>query len=563
MRSQVRVALLFGLACFAVYLTSLRAGPSWDTIPSRLLPFSILREGNLDLDEFGWLRSLDPAPYFLRRGRGGRWVSAYPIATPLLGVPVVLPALWWLRAYDIPDHDVRFRVVTMVTERITAALIAAASAAVLFLALMRLCSLRSAFVMTLVYAFGTNTWATSSQAMWQHGLAELSLAGLSFFLLGADTRRNAFGASVFAALGVLARPTMLIFALLALFHVWRSRRRNLLSFLALPAAGATALLFYNIGLAGRVSGAYRIRWFEVPSRWRLLGLLLSPNRGLLIYTPLAALAVPGIWRARTERYGWLAYLAAGIGLYLLLYASYQGWSGGSVYGPRMLVDVLPAVVVCAASVVDKLLRTRSGRMLFIILATWGTAVQALGVYCDDNSWNSYPASPDSERLWDWNDLQIFRAARAGWHGTDLAPLLRQVFTDPRAVPLQPLSPSDLKGEISIEEELPLRVRRGKVASIRLHVTSRSGVMWPAFSDYGYLECKLAYRWWAGGAVLPEAGGIALPRNLGVGETAKIVGRVEIPDRGGRLELEVMLVQVLDVRKGTFGGIALRVPVNVE
>ena len=87
------VAVLLGLVCFAVYLTSLRAGPSWDTIPSRLLPFSILREGNLDLDEFGWLRSLDPAPYFLRRAPGGHWISSYPITTPLLGVPVALPAV--------------------------------------------------------------------------------------------------------------------------------------------------------------------------------------------------------------------------------------------------------------------------------------------------------------------------------------------------------------------------------------------------------------------------------------------------------------------------------------
>ena len=30
----------------------LRSIPSGDSVPARLLPFSILREGNLDLDEF-------------------------------------------------------------------------------------------------------------------------------------------------------------------------------------------------------------------------------------------------------------------------------------------------------------------------------------------------------------------------------------------------------------------------------------------------------------------------------------------------------------------------------
>jgi hypothetical protein len=131
------------------------------------------------------------------------------------------------------------------------------------------------------------------------------------------------------------------------------------------------------------------------------------------------------------------------------------------------------------------------------------------------------------------------------------------------VPLRQLAPADLKGEISIEDELPLRVRRNGVASIRLRVTNQSGVMWPGFSDYGYLECKLAYRWWAGGAMLAESGGISLPRSLGPGEAMDLRGRIQIPDRWGRLHLEIMLVQVLDIQKGTFGGTALRVPVSVE
>ena len=70
-RQRIPAACLVGLCSFVVYLTSLRAPTSWDTIPARLLPFSILREHNLDLDEFAWLRSLDPPPYFLRQTAQG------------------------------------------------------------------------------------------------------------------------------------------------------------------------------------------------------------------------------------------------------------------------------------------------------------------------------------------------------------------------------------------------------------------------------------------------------------------------------------------------------------
>ena len=205
---QLRTACVLGALCFAVYLTSLRCSPAWDTIPARLLPFSIVREGNLDLNEFTWLHRSGDLPYFLRQTAGGKLMSKYPIAAPLVASPIALPAVWWLNHHHVSDDDVRFRLVTVVVERIAASLITALSIGLLYLALCRITSPTTAIIITLAYGLGTNTWATSSQALWQHGLAELSLAGLSLFLLGEDTRSNAIAASVFAALGVLARPTM-------------------------------------------------------------------------------------------------------------------------------------------------------------------------------------------------------------------------------------------------------------------------------------------------------------------------------------------------------------------
>jgi len=560
---RIGVALVLALVCLGVYLTSLRAPASWDTIPSRLLPFSILREGNLDLDEFGWLFRLSPSPYFLRRTSAGHWISAYPIATPLVGTPIAIPALWWLDRQGISDDDVRFRLVTILTERVTAALIVAVSVAVLCLTLMRLTSVTRAVLLTLIYALGTNSWATSSQAMWQHGLAELSLGAISFFLLGPDTRRNAFGASAFAALGVMARPTMVIFALLALAYMWRSRRGNLASFLLVPVVGALALLAYNIGLVGGIAGAYASKPFSLPSIQRFAGLLVSPSRGLLIYTPFAALAAWGTaWRPN-ERQGWLLHLAVGIGTYLLLYSCYEGWYGGSVYGPRMLVDVMPAVILCAVPATEKLLASQLGKLTFAVLALWSVAVQVIGVYFDDNLWNSLPSVVDDRRVWNWRDPQILRAARSGWHGTDLGPVLWQAITDPRQVLLRVLDRNELAGAITTADELPRHFRRGRYASVHILLSNRSSVPWPAFSDYGYLDCEIAYRWWKNGTVLQESGWIPLPRNLGPGESEHVSGWVRTPEQTGRAELELLLIQVLNTTTGGSGGASLRIPVEVE
>src|SRR5262249_28856507 len=140
-----------------------------DSIPARLLPFSILREGNLDFDEFPWLFRTYAKPYFLTQARNGHWMSAYAIGTPLLVTPLSLPALWWLRAHHIEDDDVRFRVVTLLMERIGASTLAAASVGLVFLALCYMTSAPFALAITLIYAFGTNTWVVGSQSLLQHG----------------------------------------------------------------------------------------------------------------------------------------------------------------------------------------------------------------------------------------------------------------------------------------------------------------------------------------------------------------------------------------------------------
>lgn len=564
---QLRTASALAACCFLVYLTSLRCSPSWDTIPARLLPFSVLREGNLDLNEFRWLESSEGMPYFLQRTRDGKLVSKYPVAAPLLATPVALPALWWLRHHGVSDTDVRFRLATVVVERVAAALIVAASVGLLFLAL---CSVTTsttvAAAMTLAYGLGSNTWSTSSQALWQHGVAELSLAGLSLFLLRKDTRTTAVVASIFAALGVLARPTMAVFAVLATVFVWRERRQRLAAFLGLPVGGVVCLVLYNVRSVGSALGGYTGVTFVAPSLVRLLGLLISPNRGLFIFTPAAALAVPGLLGWRSHRAAWIPYLAAGTIAYLLLYSSYVGWWGGHTYGPRFLIDVFPALVLCAVPTVERLARRRSGRAALVACAAWGVGVQAVGAYCDVDAWNHVPVSIDkqSERAWDWNDPQIVRALQGGWRGTDLGPLLWQMVTDPRPALLQPLDGSALGGAITVDNALPLRFRAGRLERLSVRVTNGGTAMWPAFSDFGHLDCRVICQWKLGDANVGDSSqALHLPRNLGPGETVRVAGMIAPPSRPGTYDLDLVLVQTIGTDKGLYGGVHARVAVQVE
>ena len=405
------------------------------------------------------MHRLAPEPYFLIATPGGHLRSRYPIFVPLLVTPLYVPALWWLQHEQIADADVRSRLAAVVMERVSAAAIASASVALVFLALCRLTRPALAAGIAITYAIGTNTWSSGSQSLYQHGPAELALAGLSFCLLGDDTRRMAVVAGLFAAFGVLAPPTMAVFALVAVLFMWRKRPRNRVAFAALPVAGGVALIAYSLAFFGRGLGGYAniVRFFHWPDLTRLAGLLISPSRGLLIYTPAAVLSAPQMLRWRGVAHPWLPYAAAGVIGYLLLYTCFGGWWGGYAYGPRFLTDILPALAILAAPTVERLWQRTDGRALMLVLATWGIVVQAIGVYCDDRSSDALPVPVDRQkaRLWEWGDPQILRAVQVGWHGTELAGVLWQALSDPRPVMLREFTPDELVGSITVPSALPL------------------------------------------------------------------------------------------------------------
>jgi hypothetical protein len=80
---------------------------------------------------------------------------------------------------------------------------------------------------------------------------------------------------------------------------------------------------------------------------RALGLLLSPGRGVLLFFPLAWLAVPGLVRLVRERQA-AGSLFSGLMVFgLALYASYRVWWGGWNWGPRFLLPLLPLLSLAA------------------------------------------------------------------------------------------------------------------------------------------------------------------------------------------------------------------------
>lgn len=573
--STGRAAVVIFLGLLAVYCSNLRVLSSGDSLPTRVLPFSILREGNLDLNEFTWDRTWEGRlPYYLL-GTGKHLYSMSAIATPVIVTPLYIVPAWLLAHYDIPYDDVRARVLIVVMERLSAAILTALSALFVFLTLDRLVSRNWAIAVTLVYGLGTSAWSISSQALWPHALAALTLSVLSWVFLAPGGRPLSAAlaalAGLAAALAVANRPPMIVFAALAAFSIWRNNRARLVAFAVAPALGGAALLTYNLSVFNAVAGGYQqLNQFSSTVLEGVAGLLVSPNRGLLIYTPVMIFAFWGavrVWRERAPE--WMRLLVVGLGLHVLIYGAFTEWWAGYTFGPRYLCDVLPALALLLVYGLVPLWRRPVWRAVAVVLIAYGVAVQAIGVYFADDDWNRTPVPLEvrPRRVWDWSDLQIARAMASGFKGTELAPLLAGVVRDPRPVLLAPLNADDLAAEIESIDGVTT-MRAGSTRALIVRVTNRSDKPWPSFSGNGRIYARylvvLAARWLADGRPLAGMGDVVtLPSNVAPGEMTEVPLRLTAPSRPGAYEIDVHVVQALDGERGVVGPTDLKFPIRVK
>jgi hypothetical protein len=569
-RRWTAAAVFAGL--FAVYVLNFRVMSVGDSLPTRVLPFSVLREGNFDLDEFGWPRDADGRlPYYVHQ-LGPHVYSVSTIAAGLIVTPLyVLPA-WWLSSQHIGYDDVRARVVIVVAERIAAATLAALSASVLFVVLCGLTTTRWALFLTLVYGLGTSTWSISSQALWPHALSALCIVLLSWVLLRARPSRAALlGAGVVVAVMLANRPQMIAFALPALLFVWMHRRWDALIFAAPSAVGGAFVLAYNRATFGGFTGGYGgLGHFNTPLLSGLSGLLLSPNRGLFVYTPLLAFAFWGAVRAwRTDSPPWVRWLTVGLGLHLVIYAKFDEWWGGYTFGPRYFTDVLPVLTILLVYGLVPLCRRRAMQVAAALLAVYGVGVQAIGTYAADDRWERepIPLERSPERVWDWSDLQIARALHGEWRGLELAHLMVDAFRDPVPARIVPLTPAQLANAIEMRD-VPAVVRPGERIHAVATLANRSDTAWPAFSGEGVMNARnlvfLLVRWLDHGSAVAGAGDvIPLPEDLAPGERVEIPVAITAPRARGPLQLELRVTQAVDGTHGLVSDDTTRVPVRIE
>lgn len=392
----------FGLVCLLVYNANLRQIGAGDTLPARYLPLNLWHNGTLELDAVGhWVahghplrppkreptsaeggpvRFFEPWSYWIIRTKDRHLAPLYPVVTPLVVAPLYLPAVLYLNAHHWEQPQIDR--VAEIMEKLSASLLASLASVLMYILLRRECG-RWTLPLALAFAFGSNTWMISSQALWQHGVGEFLIAlALLLAISTATPLRSLLLGAVCAGIAANRPPDALLAAAIALSSSWSHPRRIkwLTAGAALPAI---CLLYYNLAVIGHIAGGYGIARDPSNQFFRIgwsgfAGLLISPTRGLLVFTPFLLFAPLGFIQRLRASHTRSLVVALGLAMsaQLLLY-SQADWRAGTSWGPRWLTDLLPVLVwmLAPALLVSPFLR----RSLWVTIAA-SIAVQTIGAF---------------------------------------------------------------------------------------------------------------------------------------------------------------------------------------
>jgi hypothetical protein len=426
---RLRPYLLLFAALIVIYHANLRPVDSSDTLAGSLVPLAIVLDHTVTLDRFvPWLRRHVPYTRAVIVTSHGHFYSQYPIGGPVFASPLYLPLalVGSLRDWD-PGSLVMF---ARVAEKFAATIIAALSAPLLLFLLKSITSDAWAWCLTLLYALGTETWSISSQALWQHGPGELAIIG-ALLGLGYWWKRRTSAAALWicgacAACGLIFRQTNILMlpALLVALLLAKASVREHVRLWALPLLGGAIIASYNLYVLRHISGGHTPKGLNGDWLDGFAGILFSPGRGLLIYTPVAIFAVcallPSARAARAKCAPLLAACLVFVVLDTIVIAKWRIWWGGYCWGPRLLTELAPPLIVLmaiGASAIDRPLFGQPWpRRAFAVLALYSISIQAIGAFFyPKGRWDTRPQNVNvaPARLWDWRDNPIARTVRGG------------------------------------------------------------------------------------------------------------------------------------------------------
>ena len=350
---------------------------------------------------------------------GGRPHTFFPIGVSVLVAPIVAaiaaadPSFKEMLRHSVPGN----------LEKVLASICGATAAAIFFwIVFGQFHSLTIAWVMTAVFAFATSMWSTATRSLWQHGPLVLMFLIAMLLLQRAKLRPTLVQyVSLPLAMAYVIRPTAAIPIVVLTIYVAVFYRRWLLRYIGWALLIAVPWLAFNLAIYGALFSPYYLGLSyagKLVFHEAFFGQLISPARGLLVFSPVFLLAFTGFalsLRKTDDRALHLSYGAIVAGI-LLSQGLVPNWWAGHSFGPRYATDIVPFFAYFTAFNLQ--LPPNFGRRTRAVAWSGTLALAAVSVVIhaqgalrvSPNLWNVIPNNVDQhpERLWDWTDLQFMR-----------------------------------------------------------------------------------------------------------------------------------------------------------
>ena len=353
-------------------------------------------------------RSTDPA----RRG----YVSTYGVGAGMIALPI------FVLGNTIDPDFWQSRSAKWMAGKWVASACVALSVGLIFLMASPLVGRWLSAVIALTFGLATNVWSMTSQSLWQAAPSVLFIT-LAIYCLPRMQRHRAWAVMCGVATGcaVVCRESAVLFAAAVAGHLlvcmWLQRdpgvawfrRRAWRTFVGYVLGGLPFVLalgfyhWYYLGSPFTLAKTQAALWFAEskmgnPNLWQtpfvigFAGLLVSPSRGVLVYSPVLVFAIGGavlVWKRK--RYASFRPLTVVALLLIAMYAKYFDWHSGWSFGSRYTTDILPMLAVCSVAIAKPLARNKRWKILFGLALAWSLFVQVLGAFAYNMvGWNNRP-----------------------------------------------------------------------------------------------------------------------------------------------------------------------------
>jgi hypothetical protein len=430
---------------------------SFDSRWSIYTAVSIIEQGNTDLDEYK--TQIEAQNFYAIRIINGHYYCMYPVGVSVIAIPLVYffdrgsslilkiapytekyfkkdsqNLSWW--RLDAPYVIAHFGFI----EKFIASIIVAITAVFIYLISRLYLGRRYSLLVVFIFAFGTSAWSTASRALWQHGPSMLILAITLYLILSARKNPRLIQyASIPLALSYTVRPTNIISIILLTIFVLIQYRQYFLRYVLWALPIAILFFFYNLTVLHSFLPEYYLPQSTMSYNYTpktavfyetLAGNLISPNRGLFIFSPILLFSIYGVFLKikNKQMYKLDYFLIVIMFLHWIVISTIPMWGGQ--YGPRLFTDIIPYLIYFLIPVVaqfstffpaknqrqqlHKISKLRRiGRLGLVSVFICFLIISFLIHFRGATSWSPYlwdsqpvPLQEKPSRIWDWHDLQF-------------------------------------------------------------------------------------------------------------------------------------------------------------